>query len=248
MRVTVVIPAYNEDLYIAGCLEALMSQSVAPDEVIVVDNNSTDNTAAIARSFGVTVLLEKSQGIIPARNAGFNHASGDIIARCDADSRPHADWIERIRSNFESSDIVGVTGTNDFYDAPPALKNFYRRAFTLTYFQGTKLLIGHEGFYGSNMAFKRSAWEAIKDQACHDDRLVHEDIDLAIHMGALGVIEYDPQLRVSSSIRAIRVSFPTMAERLAKWPRSRFVHGRMGRFIRAGRRDSSSARNSERVK
>src|SRR5688572_3020117 len=93
--VSIVIPAYNEENHLRLCLEAVARQTVKPLEVIVVDNNSTDATAAIARSFPfVTLLSEKRQGPQPARDRGYNAAHGEIIGRLDADSIVALDWVE----------------------------------------------------------------------------------------------------------------------------------------------------------
>jgi glycosyltransferase involved in cell wall biosynthesis len=78
-RVSVIIPCFNEEAVLANCLEALRAQTSVPLEVIVVDNNSSDKTALIAKKFGVKVVQEKQQGLIPARNKGFSVAKGDIL-------------------------------------------------------------------------------------------------------------------------------------------------------------------------
>src|SRR5687767_1835934 len=94
LRVSLVIPAYNEESHLRACLDAVAAQTVRPFEVIVVDNNSTDTTVAIARSYSfVAVMHESQQGIVYARNAGFNAARGDIIARIDADTHLSPNWI-----------------------------------------------------------------------------------------------------------------------------------------------------------
>jgi glycosyltransferase involved in cell wall biosynthesis len=89
-NISIVIPVYNEAERIAACLESIAAQTVTPLEVIVVDNNSTDATVSIARSFPfVRVITAKCQGVIHARNRGFNAARGEIIGRIDADTRLH---------------------------------------------------------------------------------------------------------------------------------------------------------------
>lgn len=242
-KVSVVIPAYNEAAYITRCIEALQNQTVVPDEIIVVDNNSIDDTAQLAKSLGARVVFEKTPGITPARNAGFNAAKFPIIARCDADTQPHNNWIERIKDDLTAEHVIGVTGTNEFYDAPKQMKKTLEDLFTKTYFTGSKKLVGHEVFYGSNMAFKAWVWEKIKDEVCLDDTLVHEDIDLSIHMGTHGEIIFDPKLLVSNSARAFRVRPSVMIERLAKWPRTKLVHTRLKPYVKPGKKPSSSAQN-----
>src|SRR5688572_27451257 len=89
--VSIVIPAYNEEGQLALCLEAIARQTVKPVEVIVVDNNSTDGTVEVAGRYPfVTVLHEWRQGVVHARDCGFDAAKGDIIGRIDAETvMPH---------------------------------------------------------------------------------------------------------------------------------------------------------------
>src|SRR5262245_36697630 len=94
-RLSIVIIAFNEEKHIGPCLEAIAHQTVAPDEVIVVDNNSTDRTVQIASSYPfIKVIHETEQGMIPARNTGLDAAKGDLLARIDADTRIPPQWVE----------------------------------------------------------------------------------------------------------------------------------------------------------
>src|SRR5579871_2615827 len=114
MKVSVVIPAHNEEKTIGKTLESLCHQTISPDEIIVVDNACTDKTAQIAHSFGVRVVREEVQGITTARNRGFNEAKYDIIARTDADSVVSPTWVEQLKKNFENSRVVAVSGPASF--------------------------------------------------------------------------------------------------------------------------------------
>lgn len=203
MKVSVVIPVYNEEKYIASCLESLMQQTQKPDEIIVVDNNSTDKTVDIAKTFpGVRIVKEKKQGMTPARNAGFNSAQYEIIARTDADTKVTKNWIERIQYDFEKNpQIVGVSGPgNHFVHMSLVKRKTYIQAEQL-YFKSFKRLFHHSVLVGPNMALKKSAWEKIKDRVCLEDALVHEDIDLSIHLGQIGSIIFDTKLSVFTSSR-----------------------------------------------
>ena len=83
LRVTIVIPVHNEADMIGPCLDAVLGQRVAADEVIVVDNNSTDATAERLSAYEgrIRVVHEARQGVQFARTAGFDAASGDVIGR-----------------------------------------------------------------------------------------------------------------------------------------------------------------------
>lgn len=92
MNLTVIVPAFNEADYLPAALDAigvaaehLRARSEAEVDVLVIDNNSTDETADIARSRGATVVYEPAQGIARARNAGARHAQGDVLVFVDAD-------------------------------------------------------------------------------------------------------------------------------------------------------------------
>src|SRR4051812_35670716 len=100
--ISIIIPVYNDADHLRACLETIAAQIVPADEVIVVDNNSTDGSAAVARSFPfVRLIHEKQQGICFARNAGFNASTADIIGRIDADSRLPAHWTRHVLTYME---------------------------------------------------------------------------------------------------------------------------------------------------
>jgi glycosyltransferase involved in cell wall biosynthesis len=84
--VSVIVPVYNGDRFLAAALESILSQDYHPFEVIVVDDGSTDGTAGIARSFGgVRYIHQSNHGLAAARNAGMAAALGEFIAFLDAD-------------------------------------------------------------------------------------------------------------------------------------------------------------------
>src|SRR5689334_24868672 len=87
VRFSVVIPAYNEERFIGECLRSLAEQDFAGGvEVVVVDNNCTDRTAEIARSYGAVVVSEDVPGVCAARHRGSAVARGEIVVSSDADA------------------------------------------------------------------------------------------------------------------------------------------------------------------
>ena len=95
---TVVIPAYNAAPTIGQVLEALAAQNPAPDEVIVVDDGSTDDTAAVAAALGARVVSTDHKGFAGgARNRGWSEATGDTVVFLDADAVPDPDWGAAMR-------------------------------------------------------------------------------------------------------------------------------------------------------
>lgn len=200
MKLTVVIPAYNEEKMVATCIEHVLNQTEKADEILVIDNNSTDSTALIIKKYPVTYVLEKEQGIIPARNRGFNEAKGDIIARTDADTRVPTDWIAKIKKDFRENDILAVTGPVTFYDLPlhsPLMSNIF------TY--ELKLLFNQYLLFGPNFAIKKSLWDEVKEEVCMNAKKVHEDFDLALHVpDPQKNVFFDPHLVVPISARRIK--------------------------------------------
>ncbi|MDB5160940.1 MAG: putative glycosyltransferase [Candidatus Saccharibacteria bacterium] len=231
LKVSVVIPCYNEESSIALCLQALQSQTIKPFEVIVVDNNCTDNTVKIAKEYGATVIKEDHQGIVWARNAGFNAASGSILAKLDADSLPAADWVERMQKIFINQEIQAATGTGYFYDAPCKLiVRTYRNLFAVWL---NRLVLGHHMLWGSNMTLRAGAWRAIGSECCQM-RDIMEDLDVAAHINTHygnRAIVYRPKMRVDISSRRAMVSLKRNWLYLSMWPRTLSIHGYQKRII-----------------
>lgn len=200
MKVSVIIPVFNEEKYIEKCLNSLARQVIKADEIIIVDNNCQDKTIKIARKFGVRIIKEKKQGLVFARNKGFNNAIGDILARCDADSILPSDWIKKIKKNFKNEKIDGVTGPVIFYDLP-----FKSSFYSILYMKILKLLQNGETLLGPNMAISKKIWDKINNKVCDNEKLIHEDIDLALHiLEENGKIKYDWGLFAYISGRRIK--------------------------------------------
>lgn len=112
-RFSVVVPAFNEEAVLGECLAALAAQTYAGGvEVIVVDNGSTDATAAVARRHGVRVVHEVQPGVCFARQRGFTSASGEIVVSTDADTTVSPGWLahidEQLRSRPEAVAVAGA--------------------------------------------------------------------------------------------------------------------------------------------
>jgi glycosyltransferase involved in cell wall biosynthesis len=180
MKVSVVIPAYNEELYIKKCLEGFSNQIEKADEIIVVNNNSTDNTVAIAEKYPVRIVNETTQGMIQARNRGFNEAKYEIIARTDSDTIVPPDWIKKIKQNFADPEVVAVSGLANVYDMTSHLSKQAAMQSLKSYMRLMKSTLGHDCLIGPNMAIRKEIWEQVKNTVLIDNHDVHEDIDLTI--------------------------------------------------------------------
>lgn len=116
MKLSVVIPAYNEEDYINIPLNSLSKQEFKNFEVVVCLNNCTDKTAEVVSEFkdaqklNIKTVEESHKGVAFARNAGFSHTSGDIIASADADTFYPPDWTKKIVEKFSKKDIDCLYG------------------------------------------------------------------------------------------------------------------------------------------
>jgi len=204
--VSVVVPARDDAPQLDRCLALLAAQSLPPSEVVVVDNDSRDATAAVARRWGAVVVQEPQIGIPAAAAAGYDTARGDVIARLDADSRPGPDWVRAVATRMAADpDLDAMTGTGTFTD----LRRGGRLACALylgTYDVLTRLAVGHTPLWGSSMAFRRSVWWSVRDRVERIDPEVHDDMDLTFALGPRSRVLRDRAMDVGVSARSLRVA------------------------------------------
>ena len=200
MRISVIIPACNEELLIESCLRHLQAQQRPADEIIVVDNNSTDRTAHLAAGFGVQVLTERMQGIWPAAAAGYDAATGDVIARIDADSLVPSDWLVRIEEHFRNEPEEAVTGPGVFYGCGRLLATAGSILYMQAYFVSIGLALGHPPLFASNFAMNRLSWERVRGKVSRTRADLHDDIDLSYPLDS---VRYLPELTVGISARPL---------------------------------------------
>ena len=122
--VSVIIPAFNEGKNIAAVLTSLVKQQYTKKfEVILVDNNSSDNTVKIAKKFlkklPLKIVSEKKQGRGAAKARGAKEAKGEILAFMDADTMAYDNWLSTIESAFKNKETIAITGPWRVYDLPP---------------------------------------------------------------------------------------------------------------------------------
>ncbi|MFS0853970.1 glycosyltransferase family 2 protein [Microbacterium sp. 179-I 3D4 NHS] len=199
---SVVIPVKDDAPLLARCLEALARQTMPADEIIVVDNASSDDSAEVARAAGARVLFCAEPGISAAASTGYDAARGDLILRLDADCLPDAQWVAEVTAAFaEAGDVAAFTGRARFTDGPPALRAPLALLYLGAYTAVTGLALGHRPLFGSNLAFRRDAWEAVRTEVHRGDPEVHDDLDLAFHLGVDHRIALLPGTSMGMSMR-----------------------------------------------
>lgn len=203
-EVSVVIPVRDDAEHLRRCLGALARQTVAPLEVVVVDNASTDGSAALARAHRARVVEEPRVGIPSAAAAGYDAALGSVIARLDADSVPPADWVERVVAALDGRpEVVAVTGVGVFGDAPRGVRRLLSVLYLGSYYVLGLAAAGHHVLWGSSMAVRREAWAAVSARVHRDDPELHDDLDLALVLGPGARVHLEPRLRVGMSSRSL---------------------------------------------
>jgi len=230
-KISLVIPVYNEEDHLADCLTAVCAQQVPFSEIIVIDNNSTDDTAAIASLFpGITLLHESKQGVIHARTAGFNHASGDIIARIDADTLLPTDWTRQLMTIFSDQSIAAVSGKVTYYDMAAGKLFNYVDLFFRRYF--AKVLGREVALQAANMAIRKTVWRTIKHDICKVGGM-HEDFDLAIHTNWAGhTVKFDERLVAGIGYRQAEAGFKDFCTYACLSPKTYRSHGlRSARYM-----------------
>ena len=203
VTVCVVIPVKDDAESLERCLRALLIQTRPPESIIVVDDGSTDGSASVAVAYGARVVPSIGTGIPAAAATGYDAADADVCARLDADCVPPTDWIERIAAAFdESPALAGLTGFARFTDGPRWLRGAAIWLYLGAYFVSVATALGHWPLFGSNLAVRRSAWDAVSGSV-HRDSLVHDDMDLSFHLGPVREIRFDRTLRMGISMRPL---------------------------------------------
>jgi len=202
--ISVVIPALNDAEMLEQCLEALAVQTLQPDEIVVVDNASTDDTAEVAARYGCRVIFEPVRGIPSATARGLDEAKMEILARLDADSVPEPDWLERVHKHFDGHpEVAAVTGTGVFYGSKDWVHWAGEKFYLGGYFWFFTWLLGHPPIFGSNCAIRRSTWQRIEDTYLRHEPKIHDDLHLSFRIAPDMEVVYDENLKVAVSARPI---------------------------------------------
>jgi glycosyltransferase involved in cell wall biosynthesis len=233
--ISVVIPCRDDARMLERCLAALAAQTVPPFEVVVVDNGSIDDSRDVAVAAGARVVRVVGAGIANATASGFDAATGDLLARLDADSVPATDWIERIGLDLGSQNpLTAVTGTGDFYGTNRLLAWVGRDLYLGGYFHAVGMILGHPPLFGSNFAMPHAMWLRLRGLV-HRERIdLHDDLDISLQIQPDMNILYDRRLRVGVSARQL-TSWSSMRRHLA-WSVSTFAINRHPTSLRARRR------------
>ena len=200
MIISFIIPCYNEEKYILDCIRSIRKHMwYVPYEIIVVDNNCTDNTVSIAELELVMVIKEPRKGVVFARQAGYEAATGRLIANIDADSKITDGWVWKAFSSLSNDNVVAVSGPLEYDGASFGLK-----IMTKLYYLLAKMSNDHIGVFlqGGNCMIKKKALDEVKG---YDTSIAFygEDTMTAKRIQHLGKIVFNIHMVTTTSSRRL---------------------------------------------
>lgn len=204
MKISIVIPAHNEEKYIGACLSSILNEGLgAFEEIIVVNNLSTDGTANIVKKFdGVLLISETQKGPNKARQRGLEKASGDLVAYIDADTEVNKEWFASVEKEFaKNPDLVCLSGPlfyNGLTSAENAMVWIYWHCLAIpTYF-----LFGYMAT-GGNCVVRRDAFLKIGGFDT-DVKFYGDDTNTARRLSKIGKVKFKTSFFVLTSSRRFK--------------------------------------------
>jgi cellulose synthase/poly-beta-1,6-N-acetylglucosamine synthase-like glycosyltransferase len=210
VAISFVVPAYNEEKVLGRALDAIIAEvkrSGCAAQVIVVNNASTDDTRALAASYPeVIVVDEPEKGLVQARRAGFQRATGALVANVDADTIVTEGWLNRVLAEFRRNpDLVALSGPYIYYDVSKsarfAVRAFYVMGYGFYILNRFVLRVGSM-LQGGNFVVRRAALEKIGGFN-PVFTFYGEDTDLARRLHAVGAVKFTFRLPALSSGRRL---------------------------------------------
>lgn len=203
MNISIVIPAFNEEKYLGACLESILKNRTPElKEIIVVDNNSTDQTFKLANSFeGVTVVKEEKPGTNNARQKGFLKTSSELVAFIDADCHLTPNWLDKVQNYFNNTpDLVALSGPYIFYDLHSKIKKK-----TVDLWMKSAVLLNKttkSAVQGGNLVIKKEILKKIGGFNT-DLTFYGDDTEVAKRLSKFGTVKFALDFSIPSSARRL---------------------------------------------
>jgi len=182
MKVALYIPCFNSDKTIRACLEAIMLQTAPIDEILVIDDGSTDKTVEIAKKYPIKIISHaKNRGLASARNTAINAVSAEFVASVDSDCLAHPNWLKLLMKELKSGKTAGAGGsllekTSSIFDRwrSTHMKQSWEDGLSQPPF-----------LFGSNTVFNR---KALIESGLYNEELKnnYEDVDICQRLKSMG--------------------------------------------------------------
>jgi GT2 family glycosyltransferase len=210
------VPCYNGEKYIARCIESLLALDYPVDDIMVIDDGSTDRTAEIVCHYRHVRLIQQdhNRGLAAARNRGLREARCDLVASIDADVVAAKDWLISIMRVAEEFPEASGYGGRMFETVSCTLGDKWR-GLHLKQDWGPSRIVQVGFLFGANTLMRR---DHILPLGGYDERLkaVGEDVNLADRLRKIGRhLVFDPapicyHLREDTLISALRMHWMWM--------------------------------------
>lgn len=190
-KISLYIPCYNVDAYIASCIEAVQNQTYPVDEILLVDDGCRDRTLEIAARYPVRIIRhEGNKGLAAARNTAFHHARNELVASLDADCVPDAHWLERLVPLFDD-ETVAIAGGRLVETVLESVADRWRKSH-MTQDWGELRVRNPSFMFGNNNIIRKTCLEQVGGYN-EQLRTNGEDADLSGRLMAAGYTAvYEP--------------------------------------------------------
>lgn len=198
-KISVIIPALNEENYIRHAMDGLSAQTFRNFETIVVDGGSKDNTIKLAKKHA-KIIIQRKPGAAAARNRGAEAARGKLLLFLDADTRPSPGLLETYWKVFRDHSVVAATGpVLPLEKAKATITAGY--FFVSMVFVKASILLSRPCIVGSNFAVRKNSF--IKAKGFNPKMITYEDWDLSLRLRKKGKIKFVDNAEVKTSVRRI---------------------------------------------
>ncbi|MFZ0036770.1 MAG: glycosyltransferase family 2 protein [Candidatus Acidiferrales bacterium] len=197
--VSLYIPCFNVEAYIAPVIEGVLRQTLPPDEILIVDDGSTDHTLEIARRYPVTIVRhDQNRGLAAARNTGLHRAKNEFVAALDADCVPDSAWLETLVATV-SEPKMAIAGGKLIETVLTSVADRWRQSH-MPQDWGEMRVVNPKFTFGSNTVARKSAIEEI---GWYDERMRTngEDVDISRRLRVRG---YDGVYEPRAIVRHLR--------------------------------------------
>ncbi len=205
-KISLVIPAFNEEKYIGACLEhAIKGSRGRFHEIIVIDNASTDKTAEVVARYkdaNVRLVHESKKGLTKARQRGYEEATGDVLAYVDADTHMPAHWYDRVYKEFKKSHKLACLSGPYFYHDIPSHKRLSVKIYWWFLGMPTYFITGYM-VVGGNFAIRKNVLDKMGG---FDTSIVFygEDTNIARRAHDFGKVKFTLGLCMPTSGRRLK--------------------------------------------